>query len=461
MTALTDHFVVEQALNSDLLSLIQADTILNRIANTHNGEYAGPCPFCGGHDRFRVQPNHLPHPRWFCRQCTNARWHTTIDYVMRREHVNFANAVSQIENKARYSEPTPKQRYLKQSFFEKCITPNAVWQTRAHEFVAESEACLWSSAGTRARAWLHARGLSEETLRVWRIGFNPKQRYESSHLWGLSIEFNQEVQSKTIRLPRGIVIPCESSGMIWYLKIRLAIGDPKYWKVRGGTHALFGAETLRQSDYVVVTEGEFDAILTHQVLQHAVDLKLRSIGVCTLGSAVDRIEVADWAAYLLPVARFYVCYDDDAQGARGTIWWHELSHRVKRVTIPRLNPHDKDLTDFHNHGGRILDLIAFEVLRDEFASNEKNSDFQENEEALTSISSNRDDSPQNTQTESYGLTSFAPSDRPEFVPCPNCNFSRFWRRPLDGTWVCAICHPSLPNCGILDFASQLPYDCLV
>ena len=38
----------------DLLAIIQQDTQLKKVANTNGSEYAGPCPFCGGQDRFRV-----------------------------------------------------------------------------------------------------------------------------------------------------------------------------------------------------------------------------------------------------------------------------------------------------------------------------------------------------------------------------------------------------------------------
>ena len=34
---------------------------------------------------------------------------------------------------------------------------------------------LWSAEGERARAYLHGRGLTDETLRARRIGFQPKE----------------------------------------------------------------------------------------------------------------------------------------------------------------------------------------------------------------------------------------------------------------------------------------------
>jgi DNA primase len=40
-------------------------------------------------------------------------------------------------------------------------------------FLEEAEAALWSAEGERARAYLHGRGLNDETLRAWRIGFQP------------------------------------------------------------------------------------------------------------------------------------------------------------------------------------------------------------------------------------------------------------------------------------------------
>ena len=56
----------------DLLSLVGRDTRLKKQAGTRGGEYAGPCPFCGGRDRFRVQPEK---GLWWCRNCSpDSHW---------------------------------------------------------------------------------------------------------------------------------------------------------------------------------------------------------------------------------------------------------------------------------------------------------------------------------------------------------------------------------------------------
>jgi len=75
---------------TDLLDLIGRDTRLRKVASTAGGEYAGPCPFCGGRDRFRVQPEQ---GRWWCRRCGDgARWEDAIAYVRKRDGVDFVEA---------------------------------------------------------------------------------------------------------------------------------------------------------------------------------------------------------------------------------------------------------------------------------------------------------------------------------------------------------------------------------
>src|SRR5918912_568461 len=77
-----------------LLGLDGVDTRLKKVASTGGGEYAGPCPFCGGRDRFRVQPLR---GRWWCRGCSDGpRWQDAIAYVRQREGVGFAEACQRL-----------------------------------------------------------------------------------------------------------------------------------------------------------------------------------------------------------------------------------------------------------------------------------------------------------------------------------------------------------------------------
>src|SRR5450759_1285384 len=81
---------------TDILALIGKDTKLERVATTRGGEWAGACPFCGGRDRLRVQPDR---GLWWCRSCSpTVRWQDVIAYIMRREESDFKEAVSMLNN---------------------------------------------------------------------------------------------------------------------------------------------------------------------------------------------------------------------------------------------------------------------------------------------------------------------------------------------------------------------------
>lgn len=88
----------------DLLELIGTDTRLKKCAMVggRGAEYAGACPFCGGKDRLRVQPEMA---LWWCRQCSpNEHWQTAADYVMRRDDVGFKEAMRRLGQ----AEPEPE-----------------------------------------------------------------------------------------------------------------------------------------------------------------------------------------------------------------------------------------------------------------------------------------------------------------------------------------------------------------
>lgn len=75
----------------DLLSVISPLVPLKKIGTSSGGEWSGPCPFCGGNDRFSVQPYH-DEPRWLCRYCTDGKWKDIIDFIQRRDNTGFVDA---------------------------------------------------------------------------------------------------------------------------------------------------------------------------------------------------------------------------------------------------------------------------------------------------------------------------------------------------------------------------------
>ena len=65
---------------NDIELLFRQHTRLKETCSTHRGELHGPCPICGGEDRFMVWPKHPEGPRAWCRQCE--RWGDCLRWSM-------------------------------------------------------------------------------------------------------------------------------------------------------------------------------------------------------------------------------------------------------------------------------------------------------------------------------------------------------------------------------------------
>ena len=318
----------------DLLNVIGGDTTLKQTAKTSGGEYSGPCPFCGGTDRFNVWPNHPQgRGRWWCRRCDLQG--DAIDYIRERRGLGYREAldllglerVRQAATSHKPAQPGPSVRL---------DAPCPTWDAAAAlAVVADCEAALWTDSGAKARAWLHERGLHDDTLRAWRLGYNATDR-EIHSLW----------------TPRGIVIPCLVDGLLWYIKVRRPsppLPGPKYQKVKGSKAALYGLDFLTAKRVVVICEGELDALLLWQEVADLVD-------VVALGSKSARPAIP-LLSRLAGAVRWLVALDVDAD--KEADWWGDFSARVRRVRPLRGN----DLTDFHQAGGDLRSWAIYHIER--------------------------------------------------------------------------------------------------
>lgn len=342
----------------DLLALVGQDVQLRKVASTRGGEYAGPCPFCGGQDRFRVQPER---GLWWCRQCVGEHWQDVIAYVERRDKLSFKEACSVLAGLSEAPASQPAQPAPAQTIDDE--PPPEAWQQAAREFCDQAAECLWSKAGFNAFHYLfneRLRCLDPETIRRYHLGYNPTDRYLRPARWGLDGE-------RKLWLPRGIVIPCEVGGVLWYVKVRRPqvddvlgwlVGKPdsdaptaKYVQVRGSKPALFGADGLAGHDVAVLTEGEFDAML---LSQDGGDL----VGVATMGSATTKLSDR-WLWSLVGARRILACYDRDVAGERADQRLVGLSDRV-RVVRP---VGGKDLTEMRVAGGDLRAWVRDNLTR--------------------------------------------------------------------------------------------------
>ena len=320
----------------DLLSLVS--TPLRKVSGTRGGEYHGPCPQCGGKDRFAVQPTGGGDGRglWMCRTCHD-KWGDVVAFIEWRDGVGFREACDRLG----YELVAPKiDPALPMP--EPCEPPPAEWQARGKAVWIECDGAMWDDIGAKARAWLHARGLADETIDRAALGYNPTDRWEAPGIWGLPATHNK------IYLPRGIVIPWSVGSDLWRLNVRrplsaaqISAGEKKYAQPAGGANGLFNADAVQPGKPVMLVESELDALL---VEQEAGDL----VAVVATGSTAGARR-ARWLARFAVAPLVLVAFDNDDspdKGEKAASYWLDVLDGFSTRWRPIL----KDPTEMHQHG---------------------------------------------------------------------------------------------------------------
>ena len=236
--------------------------------------------------------------------------------------------------------------------------PPRPWQQRGRAFLQYAQHQLWQNeAGLQfGLDELFRRGLRAPTILTWGLGYNPAWISEAPARWGLP----HLRQDQNIKLARGLVIPGQNAGTLWYLKMRVFdnFGKPvagrngggKYLQPTGGKSALFGGDHFTGKPVLLLAESELDAILAWQEARDWVD-------VATLGGAGKHLHPA-WIPPLLSYRRILVAYDLDDPGQRGA---HRLAQLSARLEV--CPPPFGDLCDFQRQGGDLRGWIA-DLLQD-------------------------------------------------------------------------------------------------
>lgn len=316
-------------------------------AQFRNGRGASSaCPLHQGNNpnAFHLYQGQDGMMRWHCfTNCPqNANDGDAIGFYMRWRGVDFRQAAEELGRRAGVTVQSGEWRAERREqpsnrpIYPMATTeaPSAAWQARAMEFCEYASTKLWSPTGESVREILHeSRGLTDETIRAWGLGWNPKDIHDDPARWGLEV-------SGRVWCPAGIVIPGFHEGGIWYVKVRrLGNQVPKYAGPSGGRGCLFGAYRMQGRPTTLLTEGEFDAMLAWQECADLVD-------VATLGGATQRLRALD-AVYLLRARRVLAAYDADQAGSSGGASLAALSRRVTVVTPPA-----HDITDVWREKGR-------------------------------------------------------------------------------------------------------------
>jgi len=317
--------------NTSLYDLASRDTELTKVSGANGGEWAGPCPKCGGRDRFHLQGRGL----WLCRQCS-PKWRDVIGYMQWLHNLDFRAAVEALGGtlEAPQRGNTPKSSPPISAKFTGQELPGPEWQAKGAAFVAWAQGQL--EADREAMNYLLYRGLLPETIKAARLGYNPREWARPGSQWGLR---------EPIKIARGWIIPCyTAAGALAYIKIRQPEGlEPKYLMIKGGHKALYGGDRVQGRPDLILCEGEYDSLLAWQAAAGIAD-------VVTLASASAN-PAADDLPLLARARRIWAAYDTDKAGQEGAAKLAALSGRIKRLAWHENAPATaKDITDLWRAG---------------------------------------------------------------------------------------------------------------
>jgi DNA primase len=220
------------------------------LTRINNSEWAGPCPKCGGSDRFRVWPEKA---RFWCRQC-GIRGDAIDGYRLIHDcgFLEAKRALGIETDNPLPGRPTRKPR--PKCFRELSDPPNQKWRDTVGSLHRWAE----NSLSAYSDWLLDARGIEMQTARLFRLAWNPTTRHVDPTVFGFSSS------ERHVFVSEGLLIPRFSKREIVCVRIRRSDpGEgPRYWMVRGSQAAwnVFG----RSTPSVIVVESELCAILLHQ-----------------------------------------------------------------------------------------------------------------------------------------------------------------------------------------------------
>jgi hypothetical protein len=307
-------------------------------------EMSGPCPKCGGADRF-----HCAADWWFCRQCHDQRGDAIELVLFLGLASDFPSACDYLARwkgagLARTSPATPPKKPE-----QKLLAPgwqSPIWQQEARAFLAAAVQRLELPEGRAAQAYLAGRGILPATWAAWSLGY--------AAVWH---------PRRKEHLP-ALILPWKRGHQIKALQYRFIGADithaERFAQKAGGERTLFGVDLLAGRDALLVCEGEINAISFWQVGRHRLD-------VVSFGPQ-DNIEHA--APYLSKLASRYtqvlVWADEPAKALQAL---QVVGQRARAARSPR----GKDANQLLQEGvlADVLENVwakAFNPALDESAS---------------------------------------------------------------------------------------------
>lgn len=335
-----------------------------KVAGTHGGEYACPCPACGGKDRFRFWPAQGEGGTWYCRQC--GKGGDCIQFLRDFDGLSYAEACRRL-GRERAPLPTsimPRRERAREWTPTEASLPCSAWEEHAAKLLDYAHQRLLGDDVQLMR--LAMRGIERMAVERYRLGWLPGENGKDGYhrdrgAWGLPPETNARGRKKSLWIPSGLVIPAlDDNGAVLRLRIRrdeearARFGaDMKYVVVPGSSMRPL---LLRpEARAFVVVESELDAI----ACAAAAEAAGLDVGAFAAGTSLGRPDTVAHAvlrrALCILVALDFDQPDEKGQraGARGMPFWAQTYRTARRWPVPS----GKDPGDAVREGWNIADWL--------------------------------------------------------------------------------------------------------
>ena len=255
-----------------------------------------------------------------------------VDYVMRRDNVEFIQAVKTLAQVVRLQ--LPKGEFNQESYSRYKERANILEDCNSYFMY-----CLENAPGAQdVRDYLTSRGYSSEDIKTMELGFIPSQ--EKLYTYLRKKDYSQELIDE-IKLTRSIgelhklSIPYRSSGGLTGFIFRTIEPDQanKYMNSTGleRSKTLFNIKPAKGDKDIVIVEGFLDALISDA---RGVDNVVALGGV---NLSTDQIQ----HAVSKGAKKFTLCLDRDKAGAENTLKAIDLIvaegvNRVYVATLPEL-----------------------------------------------------------------------------------------------------------------------------
>lgn len=308
----------------NVLELAQKYVQLKKVATTKGGEWQGPCPGCGGTDRFHVWPDaNNGEGKYWCRPALRGHCGKSgdgIQFLRDFEGLSFHEACARLGKDVAQKPDlqAPREKPAERFVPEVKQGPPMLWQEKAWKFVTWAFEQVFELP--EVIEYLARRGITEEIIvrygLGWNGGQNGKDVFRSRESWGLSKLANDKGRPKPLWLPMGLVIPYMRGNEVRRIRIRrpdpLDFGS-RYYVVPGSDMSSLVVE--RDARVFVITEAELDAYMVAGQLKGIA-------GAVGMGSASTKPD-KETLALLDECVHILVALDADGAGYKAAAWWKD------------------------------------------------------------------------------------------------------------------------------------------